>query len=82
MRLLHDRNSKKLKHLDKRGAEAHKIEATQTFVRKLSTKIRIAIQIINSITTKIDVLRDEELWPQIDRLIEGYTIVVYKFSYS
>ncbi|KAL0913994.1 hypothetical protein M5K25_017489 [Dendrobium thyrsiflorum] len=72
MRLLHDRNSKKLKRLDVRGAEAHKIEATQTFVRKLSTKIRIAIQIVNSITTKINVLRDEELWPQIDGLIQGF----------
>ncbi|KAH0456723.1 hypothetical protein IEQ34_014630 [Dendrobium chrysotoxum] len=72
LRLLHERNSKKLKRLDVRGAEAHKIEATQTFVRKLSTKIRIAIQIVNSITTKIDVLRDEELWPQIDGLIQGF----------
>lgn len=72
MRLLHDRNSKKLKRLDERGAEAHNIEATQTFIRKLSTKIRIAIQIVNSVTTKINVLRDEELWQQIDGLIQSF----------
>ncbi|XP_020574192.1 uncharacterized protein LOC110020434 [Phalaenopsis equestris] len=72
MRLLHDRNSQKLRRLDERGAEAHQIEATQTLIRKLSTKIRIAIQIINTITTKINVLRDEELWPQIDELILGF----------
>ncbi|KAH0448541.1 hypothetical protein IEQ34_022341 [Dendrobium chrysotoxum] len=71
MRLLHDRNSKKLQRLDERGAEAHKIDATQKLLRKLSTQIMIAIQIVNSISTKINVLRDEELWPQIYELIQG-----------
>ncbi|PKA47767.1 hypothetical protein AXF42_Ash014544 [Apostasia shenzhenica] len=71
MRILHDRNNKKLQHLDERGAEAHKIEATQMMIRKLSTKIRIAIQFVNSISMKINELRDKELWPQIDELIQG-----------
>lgn len=71
MRLLHDRSSKKLQHLDEKGAEAHKIDATQKLIRKLSTQIMIAIQVVNSISTKINVLRDEQLWPQIDELIQG-----------
>ncbi|KAK8944651.1 hypothetical protein KSP39_PZI008433 [Platanthera zijinensis] len=71
MRLLHDRNSQKLHQLDRKGAESHKIEVTQTLIRKLSTKRRIAIQVVNSISTKIVMLRDEELWPQMDELIQG-----------
>ncbi|KAK8945745.1 hypothetical protein KSP40_PGU019228 [Platanthera guangdongensis] len=71
MRLLHDRNSQKLHQLDRKGAESHKIEVTQTLIRKLSTKGRIAIQVVNSISTKIVMLRDEELWPQMDELIQG-----------
>ncbi|KAG0497047.1 hypothetical protein HPP92_001738 [Vanilla planifolia] len=72
LRLFHDRNRKKLQHLDDKGAEAHKIDATETLIRKLSTKIRIEIEVINTISTKINVLRDEELWPQIDELIQGF----------
>lgn len=71
MRLLHDRNNKKLQLLDEKGAEAHKIDATQKLIRKLSTQIMIAIQVVNSISTKINELRDEELWPQIYELILG-----------
>jgi Protein of unknown function (DUF632) len=72
MRALYDRKCQELRHLDERGAEAHKIEATQAFVRNLSTKISIAIQIVNTISTKISKLRDEELWPQIYQFVQGY----------
>ncbi|KAJ6829662.1 uncharacterized protein M6B38_356530 [Iris pallida] len=71
MRLLHDRNCKKLKRLDERGAEAHKLDEVQKIIRKLSTKIKIAIQVVNTISTKINKLRDEELWPRIKELIQG-----------
>ncbi|KAL5208712.1 hypothetical protein ABZP36_033147 [Zizania latifolia] len=46
MRLLLAKNSKRLKFLDQKGAEAHKIDATRSLVRKLSTKIRIAMRVI------------------------------------
>ncbi|ONK72852.1 uncharacterized protein A4U43_C04F24040 [Asparagus officinalis] len=71
MRLLHERNSKRLRHLAERGAEAQKLEEVQNLIRKLSTKIRIRIQVVDSISNKINKLRDEELWPQIDELIQG-----------
>ncbi|EHA8588851.1 nitrate regulatory gene2 protein [Cocos nucifera] len=71
MRALYDRKCKQLKHLSERGEEAHKLEAVQILIRKLSTKIRIAIQIVDSISQKISKLRDDELWPQISELIQG-----------
>ena len=72
MRLLIVKNSKRLKLLDQKGAEPQKIDATRNLLRKLSTKIRIAVRVIAKISRKINKLRDEELWPQVNTLIQGY----------
>ncbi|KAF9622241.1 hypothetical protein IFM89_030283 [Coptis chinensis] len=71
MRIVHERKVRRLKRLDEKGAEATKIDATRTLVRTLSTKIKIAIQVVDKISDKINKLRDEELWPQINELIKG-----------
>ncbi|KAL6844895.1 hypothetical protein ACP4OV_025554 [Aristida adscensionis] len=71
MRVLYDRKREELKMLDEKGAEADKLEATEMYIRKLSTKISIAIQVVNTISDKISKLRDQELWPQTCELIEG-----------
>lgn len=71
MRVIHEKKSRKLKRLDERGAEADKVASTRTLIRSLSTKIRIAIQSIDRISVKINKLRDEDLWPQINELIQG-----------
>ncbi|KAK6129424.1 hypothetical protein DH2020_036826 [Rehmannia glutinosa] len=73
MRVLHEKKSRKLKRLDERGAEAHKVDATRTLVKSLSTKIKIAIQVVDKISVKINNLRDEELWPQLNEFIQGCT---------
>ncbi|KAK1320957.1 hypothetical protein QJS10_CPA03g02386 [Acorus calamus] len=78
MQIIHDRKRRRLKRLDERGAEPEKVDAAQTFVRKLSTKIRIAIQVVDSISSKISKLRDEELWPQTYELIQGL-LKMYRF---
>jgi hypothetical protein len=72
MRLLLAKNSKRLKHLDQRGAEAQKIDATRNLLRKLSTKIKIAVRVIAKVSRKINKVRDEELGPQVNTLIQGY----------
>ncbi|XP_074285917.1 uncharacterized protein LOC141611302 [Silene latifolia] len=71
MRVSHDRKVRKLKQMDERGAEPSKIESTKSVVRSLSTKINIAIQIVDRISAKINKVRDEELWPQLNELILG-----------
>lgn len=53
------------------GAEAEKLESVEVFIRKLSVKIQIAIQIVGSISSKINRVRDEELYPQVIELIHG-----------
>ncbi|CAO2815724.1 unnamed protein product [Amaranthus hypochondriacus] len=71
MRVKHDRKAIKLNHLVEKGAEPQKIESLRSEVRGLSTKIRIAIQIVDRISVKMNKLRDEELWPQLNELIQG-----------
>ncbi|KAI3728985.1 hypothetical protein L6452_17630 [Arctium lappa] len=73
MRLLHEEKNRRLKRLDEKGAEPHKVDATRTLVRSLSTKIRIAIQVVDKISVQINKLRDEELWPQLNHFIQGLT---------
>ncbi|KAF5727119.1 hypothetical protein HS088_TW22G00806 [Tripterygium wilfordii] len=73
MRVLHDRKCKRLKRLDERGAEVHKVDSTRSLIRSLSTKIRIAIQVVDKISVTLNKIRDEELWPQLNELIKGLT---------
>lgn len=81
MRLLHEEKKQRLVRLDEKGAEPHKIDATRTFVRSLSTKIRIAIQVVDKISEKINNLRDEELWPQLNDFIKGYILLYAVFVF-
>ncbi|OEL34113.1 hypothetical protein BAE44_0004869 [Dichanthelium oligosanthes] len=74
MRLLLAKNAKRLKFLDQKGAEAHKIDTTRNMVKKLSTKLRISVRVIAKVSRKINRVRDEELWPQINALIQGYAL--------
>lgn len=76
MRVLHERKNQRLKRLDEKGAEAHRVDVTRTLVRSLSTKIRISIQIVDKISEKINKLRDEELWPQLNGFIQGYIVFI------
>ncbi|KAJ6708100.1 hypothetical protein OIU85_028381 [Salix viminalis] len=76
MRLAHEKKCRKLKRLDERGAEPYKVEATRTLIRSLSTKIRMAIQVVEKISVTINKIRDEELWPQLNELIQGSHICI------
>ncbi|XP_022762966.1 nitrate regulatory gene2 protein-like [Durio zibethinus] len=71
MRVAYDMKCRKLKRLDERGAEANKVDSTRNIIRNLSTKIRIAIQVVDKISVTINKIRDEELWPLLNELIEG-----------
>lgn len=75
MRVLHDKNRKKLRHLDERGAEAQKVDSTRALVRSLLNNIGIAIQVVDKISVTISKIRDQELWPQLKELIKGYVVI-------
>ncbi|KAJ1383852.1 hypothetical protein SESBI_42991 [Sesbania bispinosa] len=73
MRVMHDRKCRKLKRMDERGADFNKVDSTRTLIRSLSTKIRMAIHVVDKISMTINKIRDEELWPQLKELIQGLT---------
>ncbi|KAJ1256388.1 hypothetical protein BS78_K039500 [Paspalum vaginatum] len=54
------------------GAEAHKLEEVEVSIKNMLSKIDVAIHIVNTISTKINKLRDEELWPQTHEVIRGF----------
>ncbi|XP_042446088.1 protein ROLLING AND ERECT LEAF 2-like [Zingiber officinale] len=72
MRVHYERKHEHLRYLSERGAEAEKLEAVETSIRKLSTKIRISIQVASTISNKINQLRDGELWLRVCEIIRGF----------
>ncbi|GAU43394.1 hypothetical protein TSUD_254770 [Trifolium subterraneum] len=72
MRVVHDRKCRKLKRLDEKGADFNKVDSTRAFIRDLSTKISMAINVVDKISMTINKIRDEELWPQLKGLIQGF----------
>ncbi|XP_042472517.1 protein ALTERED PHOSPHATE STARVATION RESPONSE 1-like [Zingiber officinale] len=71
MRLLLSKSNKELRHLVEKAAEAHRIDTTRSWIDKLSMEIEIAIQVVTTVSKKIDAVRDEELWPQVTELVLG-----------
>ena len=72
IRILYEKKHKEQKKLYYGGAEAHKLEAIEVYVKKLSTKLNIAIHIVNATSKKINKMRDEELWFQTNELVRRY----------
>lgn len=60
--------------MDDGGAESSMIEATLATIKKLHMEIGIAINSVDAISSRIHRLRDEELRPQLVKLIQGYLI--------
>ncbi|KAJ0025905.1 hypothetical protein Pint_08149 [Pistacia integerrima] len=71
LRVIYEKQCKRLRMLDDRGAESSKIDATQASIRKLLTKINVCIRAVDSISSRMHKLRDEELRPQLTELIHG-----------
>ena len=58
--------------LDEKGAEPNKIDALRASIRVLVTKLNVCMKTIDAISSRIHMLRDEELQPQVADLIHGY----------
>ncbi|XP_010498631.1 PREDICTED: uncharacterized protein LOC104776294 [Camelina sativa] len=71
LRVIYEEKCRTLKKLDSLGAESSKIDATRAAIRKLLTKLDVCIRSVDSISSRIHKLRDEELQPQLTQLIHG-----------
>lgn len=61
-----------LRHQESRGEKPYSIDKTRAAVKDLHSRIQVAIQRIDSISKRIEELRDKELQPQLEELIGGY----------
>ncbi|KAE8717092.1 Detected protein of unknown function [Hibiscus syriacus] len=69
LRIIHSKKHSQMKSMDQKGADAHRVDSTRTSIRALSTKMRVAVQVIDNIAITINKLMVEELWPHINELI-------------
>ncbi|KAG6779830.1 hypothetical protein NC652_011929 [Populus alba x Populus x berolinensis] len=69
----YDTNCKVLRQLESNGKSLHnvKIDKTRAIVKDLHSRIRVALHRIDSISKRIEELRDKELQPQLEELIDG-----------
>ncbi|XP_057974550.1 protein ALTERED PHOSPHATE STARVATION RESPONSE 1-like [Malania oleifera] len=70
-RKIYERKCSKLRNQDARGNWTYKVDKTRAEVRDLYTRILVAVRSAESISKRIQKLRDEELQPQIFELLYG-----------
>lgn len=76
----YDIKCKILRELESKGETSQKIDKTRAVVKDLHSRIRVAIHRIHSISKRIEDLRDKELQPQLEELIEGYVFCMFLFA--
>lgn len=68
----YDFKCKILRQLESKAESPHRIDKTRATVKDLHSRIKVAIHRIDSISKRIEELRDKELQPQLEELIDGY----------
>ncbi|XP_071930461.1 uncharacterized protein [Coffea arabica] len=71
IRRKYDAKRKLLRQQESNAEKASRVDKTRAVVKDLHSRIRVAIHRIDSISKKIEDLRDRELQPQLEELIEG-----------
>ena len=59
---------------DAKGEDQLSIEKTRSTIKALQTRMVVAIQAVDGAATAVQKLRDEELYPQLIELLEGYVV--------
>ncbi|KAL5713958.1 hypothetical protein ACHQM5_015984 [Ranunculus cassubicifolius] len=70
-RKIYERKCSKLKNHDVRGDDINSMDKTRSAVKDLYTRILVTIRTAESISNRIEKLRDEELQPQLAELLKG-----------
>lgn len=70
-RIMYEKKCVQLRKQDAKGEDPQVVDKTRATIRDLHTRIRVAIQAVDSVSKKIQKLRDEELQPQLVELIQG-----------
>lgn len=71
MRKLYEKRCSRLRNQDVRGDNGVATDKTRVAVKDLYARILVAIRSAESISARIEKLRDDELQPQIVELLKG-----------
>lgn len=69
----YDRKCDQLRHQFAKDHSTQAIDKTRAVVKDLHSRIRVAIHSVDSISKRIERMRDEELLPQLQEFIQGLT---------
>ncbi|XP_074567940.1 uncharacterized protein LOC141824531 [Curcuma longa] len=73
IRRAYDQKCNQLRHQVARDLSAAVIDKTRAVVKDLHSRLRVAIHSVDSISKRIEKMRDEELLPQLMELVQGLT---------
>ncbi|KAG0498369.1 hypothetical protein HPP92_003060 [Vanilla planifolia] len=71
VRIAYEKKCLQLRSHDINGDEPSVVDKTRAAIRDLHTRLKISIHTVESISKRIEVLRDVELYPQLLELIQG-----------
>ncbi|XP_072984352.1 uncharacterized protein [Typha latifolia] len=71
IRKAYDQKCSQLRHQFAQDLNAQVIDKTRAVVKDLHSRVCVAIQAVDSVSKRIEKLRDEELQPQIVELLQG-----------
>ncbi|XP_062192471.1 protein ROLLING AND ERECT LEAF 2-like [Phragmites australis] len=71
LRIEYEKRLTHLRNQDVKGEEPSSVDKTRAALRSLHTRLKVSIHTVQSISRRIEILRDEELHPQLMELIHG-----------
>ncbi|ONK70604.1 uncharacterized protein A4U43_C05F35480 [Asparagus officinalis] len=71
IRIAYDKKCMQLRNHDVNGEEPSVVDKTRAAIRDLHTRLKVSIHSVESVSRRIEALRDEELYPQLLELIQG-----------
>lgn len=77
IRIAFEKKYMQLRNQDVHGEEPSAVEKTRAVVRDLHTRLKVSIHSVESVSKRIETLRDEELHPQLIELLQGYALKFY-----
>ncbi|KAK4767330.1 hypothetical protein SAY86_015080 [Trapa natans] len=72
IRKVYDRRCHQLRHQFAKGCRSQVIDKTRVAVKDLHSRIIVALHSVDSISKRIEKMRDEELQPQLVELVHGF----------
>lgn len=82
LHIIHAKKCRQMKSLTQKGGDARRVDSMRTLIVALSTKMIVAVQVIDNIAITINKLMDEELWPLINELIHRYIANLVQITLS